>query len=166
MPTFKMVTDQPPAGDQAKAIAQLTEGIRRGDHYQTLLGVTGSGKSVVADTPVLLKRGSRVWLERIGDLVDRLMSQRTPMIGREADTEILDMTGASEPVEAFSFDPSTGNTSWKPVHQLLRHRSPETLWKLSTTCGRTITVTGDHNIFVLRNGRLHLLRTEELRPGD
>ncbi|TMI76235.1 MAG: hypothetical protein E6H04_15135, partial [Bacillati bacterium ANGP1] len=45
MPAFKMVTDQPPAGDQAKATAQLTEGIRRGDHYQTLLGVTGSGKT-------------------------------------------------------------------------------------------------------------------------
>jgi excinuclease ABC subunit B len=40
-----MVTDQPAAGDQAKAIAQLTEGVRRGDHYQTLLGVTGSGKT-------------------------------------------------------------------------------------------------------------------------
>ena len=40
-----MITDQPPAGDQAKAIAQLTEGVRRGDHYQTLLGVTGSGKT-------------------------------------------------------------------------------------------------------------------------
>ena len=45
MPTFKMVTAQPPAGDQANAIAQLTEGIRRGDRYQTLLGVTGSGKT-------------------------------------------------------------------------------------------------------------------------
>jgi excinuclease ABC subunit B len=43
-----MVTDQPPAGDQAKAIAQLTEGIRRGDRYQTLLGVTGSGKTFSA----------------------------------------------------------------------------------------------------------------------
>jgi len=40
-----MITDQPPAGDQAKAIAQLTDGVRRGDHYQTLLGVTGSGKT-------------------------------------------------------------------------------------------------------------------------
>src|SRR5437899_10461995 len=45
MPEFRMVTDQPPAGDQSKATAQLTEGIRRGDHYQTLLGVTGSGKT-------------------------------------------------------------------------------------------------------------------------
>ncbi|MFP5256568.1 MAG: excinuclease ABC subunit UvrB [Acidimicrobiia bacterium] len=40
-----MVSDFAPAGDQPKAIAALTEGIRRGDRYQTLLGITGSGKS-------------------------------------------------------------------------------------------------------------------------
>jgi excinuclease ABC subunit B len=40
-----MVTDQPPAGDQPSAIAKLVQGIERGDHYQTLLGVTGSGKT-------------------------------------------------------------------------------------------------------------------------
>jgi excinuclease ABC subunit B len=45
MAQFKLVTDQAPAGDQPKAIANLVEGIRRGDHYQTLLGVTGSGKT-------------------------------------------------------------------------------------------------------------------------
>src|SRR3989475_4037184 len=48
MPAFRMVTDHLPAGDQAKATAQLVEGIRRGDHYQTLLGVTGSGKTYTA----------------------------------------------------------------------------------------------------------------------
>ena len=166
MPTFKMVTDQLPAGDQAQAIAGLTEGIRRGDHYQTLLGVTGSGKSVVADTPVFLKQGHRVWLERIGSLVDRMMSRQRSWIGRDADTEVLDHTGAGEPIEALSFSPTSGSTSWKPVRQLLRHRSPETLWRVSTTCGRSATVTGDHNFFVLRKGRLRLLRTEELQPGD
>ena len=40
-----MVTDQAPAGDQPKAIAQLVEGTQRGDRYQTLLGITGSGKT-------------------------------------------------------------------------------------------------------------------------
>ncbi|MSR05579.1 MAG: excinuclease ABC subunit UvrB [Gemmatimonadetes bacterium] len=35
-----------PAGDQPRAIAQLTAGLARGDKYQTLLGVTGSGKTV------------------------------------------------------------------------------------------------------------------------
>src|SRR5881394_2038034 len=35
-----------PAGDQPKAIAELTRGLKRGDRFQTLLGVTGSGKTM------------------------------------------------------------------------------------------------------------------------
>jgi excinuclease ABC subunit B len=42
---FQLVSDFHPTGDQPEAICQLTEGILRGDKYQTLLGVTGSGKT-------------------------------------------------------------------------------------------------------------------------
>src|SRR5574342_65399 len=42
---FKLHTPYPPAGDQPEAIQQLTEGILSGEKYQTLLGVTGSGKT-------------------------------------------------------------------------------------------------------------------------
>ena len=42
---FKVVSDFAPAGDQPKAIAQLSEGIETGLRFQTLLGITGSGKS-------------------------------------------------------------------------------------------------------------------------
>jgi excinuclease ABC subunit B len=45
VPEFKVVSDFAPAGDQPEAIASLAEGIDRGDRYQTLLGITGSGKS-------------------------------------------------------------------------------------------------------------------------
>src|ERR1700729_2234005 len=45
MPEFQVVSDFAPAGDQPAAIAALTEGIERGDRFQTLLGITGSGKS-------------------------------------------------------------------------------------------------------------------------
>src|SRR5688572_27653702 len=45
VPAFTMVSDFEPAGDQPTAIATLTESITRGDRYQTLLGITGSGKS-------------------------------------------------------------------------------------------------------------------------
>ncbi|HEY8216647.1 MAG TPA: excinuclease ABC subunit UvrB [Acidimicrobiia bacterium] len=45
MPPFELVSDFAPAGDQPKAIAELAEGIGAGDRYQTLLGITGSGKS-------------------------------------------------------------------------------------------------------------------------
>jgi excinuclease ABC subunit B len=44
-PPFELVSDFVPSGDQPEAIALLTEGIHRGDRFQTLLGITGSGKS-------------------------------------------------------------------------------------------------------------------------
>ena len=45
MPDFELVTDLAPAGDQPESIAALVEGVTRGDQFQTLLGITGSGKS-------------------------------------------------------------------------------------------------------------------------
>jgi excinuclease ABC subunit B len=42
---FKLSSDYEPRGDQPEAIAQLTRGVRDGDKHQTLLGVTGSGKT-------------------------------------------------------------------------------------------------------------------------
>jgi excinuclease ABC subunit B len=45
MPEFQIVSDYKPQGDQPRAIGELTEGLLRGDRYQTLLGVTGSGKT-------------------------------------------------------------------------------------------------------------------------
>ena len=42
MPPFRMVSEFSPAGDQPRAIAELTESIMAGNRYQTLLGVTGS----------------------------------------------------------------------------------------------------------------------------
>ena len=45
MNNFELVSSYQPSGDQPRAIKELIEGIKRGDKYQTLLGVTGSGKT-------------------------------------------------------------------------------------------------------------------------
>ena len=42
---FKLNSKYKPAGDQPKAIEQLVQGIEAGDDTQTLLGITGSGKT-------------------------------------------------------------------------------------------------------------------------
>jgi excinuclease ABC subunit B len=42
---FRVQSDFAPAGDQPQAVAALAEGLRRGERFQTLLGITGSGKS-------------------------------------------------------------------------------------------------------------------------
>src|SRR2546421_9164556 len=44
MPPFKVSADFQPTGDQPQAVDRLAEGVLRGDEYQTLLGITGSGK--------------------------------------------------------------------------------------------------------------------------
>jgi excinuclease ABC subunit B len=45
VPEFKVESEYTPKGDQPQAIEELAEGLRRGDAHQTLLGITGSGKT-------------------------------------------------------------------------------------------------------------------------
>jgi excinuclease ABC subunit B len=58
---FELISDYVPTGDQPQAIAQLLEGIRQGERAQTLLGVTGSGKTfTVANVVAELNRPTLV----------------------------------------------------------------------------------------------------------
>jgi len=45
VPSLEVVSDLTPSGDQPEAIAALADGVQHGDRFQTLLGITGSGKS-------------------------------------------------------------------------------------------------------------------------
>ena len=61
MSKFKLNSEFKPAGDQPKAIERLAEGLRSGKNFQTLMGVTGSGKTFTMaqtlaqfDLPVLV----------------------------------------------------------------------------------------------------------------
>jgi excinuclease ABC subunit B len=61
MPAFKLVTDIRPRGDQPKAIEALSAGILHGERFQTLLGVTGSGKTfTMANVIALVQRPTLV----------------------------------------------------------------------------------------------------------
>ncbi len=58
---FKLTSDYKPTGDQPEAIIQLVDGFKAGEQFQTLLGVTGSGKTFTVanvirelDRPVLV----------------------------------------------------------------------------------------------------------------
>ena len=45
MDKFKLVSEYKPTGDQPEAIKKLVEGFKEGNQFETLLGVTGSGKT-------------------------------------------------------------------------------------------------------------------------
>ena len=62
MNTFKLISDFKPSGDQPEAIKKLTENVQAGVDHQTLLGVTGSGKTfTVANVIAQLNRPALVF---------------------------------------------------------------------------------------------------------
>ena len=49
---FELISDYQPTGDQPEAIAQLTQGLKKGEHAQILLGATGTGKTVTTSNVI------------------------------------------------------------------------------------------------------------------
>ena len=169
MARFQLVSEFQPTGDQPEAIAALVEGLRRGYQHQTLLGATGTGKSLDGDEPIIVwqKEGGG-WIPQllpIGKLVDERMESH-PASVRIGDTWIVSFSPEDSPYQVLSLNPSTGQTERKPVTSLIRHRAPNVMYRVRTACGREALVTGDHNFWILRDGQMLLLPTAEIREGD
>ncbi len=165
---FKLEAKFAPSGDQPQAIEKLVEGLNDGLAHQTLLGVTGSGKSVGYEEPLLLaeSRGGDIVTRMVeaGPFIDALMESHGPTDGGEPETESHSIVHREFLTPAY--DPQRGTTAWYPVAAFLRHRAPPQMYRLSTRCGREIDVTGDHNFWVLRGGKPTLIKSEEAQPTD
>ncbi|NQT46521.1 MAG: excinuclease ABC subunit UvrB, partial [Candidatus Omnitrophica bacterium] len=158
-----------PQGDQPQAIAALTEGLKNKKRYQTLLGVTGSGKSLSPEEPIWIYQkceGKLIpKLVSIGTFVDQCLGDQEAS-AFPGPTQITFFNLDTPDYYTLSLNPNTLTSEVKPITAVHRHRSPENLWTLTTLCGRSVCLTGDHNLWVLRDGRLKLLLTEEVNKGD
>jgi len=165
---FKLEAGFEPAGDQPQAIEKLVEGVNDGLAHQTLLGVTGSGKSVGYGEPLLVaesKSGEMsIRLVKAGPFIDELMRCTDLEADDGAETERF--ATASRSFFTPAYNPRSGITAWFPVAAFLRHRAPPQMYRLTTRCGREIDVTGDHNFWVLRDGVSTLIKSEDARESD
>ena len=169
MARFQLVSEFQPTGDQPEAIAALVEGLRRGYKHQTLLGATGTGKSLDGDEPIFVwQKESGEWIPQllpIGKLVDEWIESHAAAV-QIGDTWIVSFSPEDAPYQVLSLNPSTGQSERKPVTGLIRHRAPNVMYRVRTACGREALVTGDHNFWILRDGQMLLLPTAEIRKGD
>ena len=167
---FRIESPYRPSGDQPRAIMQIVDGIQRGLREQTILGATGTGKSLHYDDPVFAteqRAGTMTTrVAPIGPLIDRLMHQHAARVEHQGETELLDLRAAGVVLTTQAFDPASGQVGTYAVSAFTRHRTPATLYRVSTACGRTATMTGDHNLWALRAGRLTLIETADARPTD
>ncbi|WP_022836502.1 excinuclease ABC subunit UvrB [Salisaeta longa] len=163
---FDLVSDFDPMGDQPTAIRELVAGLERGDDYQTLLGATGTGKSLGYHDPVYVTPpaddGPRV--APIGEIVDAQIERGRRVVEHPNGTEEVIFSG--DACTTLAFDPETGDVREAPVRAAIRHEAPDTMYRLTTACGRQATLTGDHNLWVLRDGQLCLIDTADARPSD
>ena len=121
---------------------------------------SGAGKSIIGDSPVLVKRGSEVRLEKIGQLVEKI-------IGKNGATQIEeDIEGVLDPdIEVYSFDKNLKG-AWSKVTVAARKKAPNIFYKFTTRSGREITTTKDHNLVILKNNLLEVVKGSEAKIGQ
>ena len=165
---FKLTSNYQPAGDQGSAIEALCDGIESGLAHQTLLGVTGSGKSIGYDDRVFILDVSggvqQTKVCKIGELIDNLLRENATECVCDGDTQIL-YPPLSRRFYAFAFDSSSGVSGLHEISAFTRHRAPQ-MHRVRAKCGREVCLTGDHNLWVLRDGELTLRPTAEVERGD
>ncbi|WP_199084142.1 excinuclease ABC subunit UvrB [Deinococcus sp. UR1] len=156
---LKVQSSYTPAGDQPTAIRSLVDGLDSGLRFQTLLGATGTGKSVAWHEPVTVEIAGQVRRLPIGELIDDLFGSPTQ------DEDSLELP-PPDPMRVLAWNAADGAVAWRTVTALTRHGAPERLHRLVTACGREVTVTADHSVWVLRGGHVQLVAGDDVRPGD
>ncbi len=159
MASFRLHAPYPPAGDQPRAIREIVEAFRRGEKYVTLLGVTGSGKSIAPWEPVWIREDGHWTPVPIEDL----FQQRKGHIQLERDAALLHL---DTPLTVLAMDRTRQRAAVTVSPLITRHPESADLFRVETASGRVITVTGDHSLYVRREGRLFLLPTYEVKIGD
>ena len=131
---FVLKADYEPAGDQPQAIAKLVEGIKDGFKHQTLLGVTGSGKSIGYAEPLYLVERvngqSTTRIVQAGPFIDSLI-ESAPQLAADSETERF--ACVDREFHTHAYDPVSGVSSRFPVAALLRHKAPEKMYRLTTS---------------------------------
>jgi len=161
--TFELRSEFEPKGDQPKAIEKLVDGIKKGLRQQVLLGVTGSGKSLDYNEPVFVTNEdctSKVVC--IGELVEKELKSAE----NKCQNDGTICTPGKRKYHVLSLNPEKLQTELRPIVSFIKHRAPSEMYHLKTSCGRHALVTKGHNFHILRDGRLRLATTDEIKTGD
>ncbi|MFX1282424.1 MAG: excinuclease ABC subunit UvrB [Promethearchaeota archaeon] len=158
LPEFQIISPYQPRGDQIPAIKQLVQGIENGKKYQTLLGVTGSGKSIDYDEQiVIINENSTITRIKIGKFVEEKLSNPKKL----SDTLYQKINGFF----TLSFNSKDYSIETKEITEVSKHKA-KFIYKITLDDNSTIRITKDHNCFRLYNCKLDLVATESLKIGD
>jgi excinuclease ABC subunit B len=158
MNKFKLVTEMKPMGSQPEAIKQLAEGFKAGEKCQTLLGVTGSGKSLDYSMPLFLRNKDGYIIKiKIGKFVEDNLKNPKKITG----CEYQKITGYN----ILSFNIENYKIEEKKIKEISKHKE-DYIYEIILDDNSYIKVTKFHNCYRLDNCKLELCKTSELKIGD
>ena len=115
-------------------------------------------QSLTPTQTLLIRRDGDVTFTSIGDFCDSYL----PADGPASAPIPVDAN-----IEVPSFDRATHEMTWQPVTNAIRHRTDERVYRISTACGRTLEITGNHSLFSLSSDNETIeVNAGELSPGD
>ncbi|MBI3255993.1 MAG: hypothetical protein HYZ63_03410, partial [Candidatus Andersenbacteria bacterium] len=121
---------------------------------------SGAGKSVKGSEPVLVREEGKVRLVPIQEVVDKLIHKHGITYTDE------ELEGVAQPdIEVYSFNKDLQG-EWSRVSVAARKEAPSVFYKFKTRSGREITTTGDHNMLVLREGNVQVVKSTEIAEGE
>ena len=156
---FRVKSDFTPRGDQPEAIATLAKNIKNGKRFQTLLGATGTGKSLDFNEILLIYDSINKTIQKvkIGEFVENHLNNPINTEG----TEFQDIQG----YKVLSFNESKNLIEKKNMIQISKHKE-QIIYRIYLDDGSSIKVTSDHNCFKFEECNLKLCSTEDLKIGD
>ena len=128
-------------------------------HRIIIMSVDGDDHVFVRDP------GQCARMVRIGAFIDAALAASPEATARDS-SEHCDKI-KNEPLgEVMCFGRDDHEVRFRPIRAIIRHALDETLYRVTTTYGRTVRVTSSHSVFVHDEGGIRLKRGDELRAGD
>lgn len=121
---------------------------------------SGAGKSILGGEPVLIKNNGKVQLKKIGHLIEGLIKKHG---AKKIDEELEGVVNPD--LEVYSFNKNLRG-SWSKVSVAARKNATNTFYKFKTRSGREITTTEDHNMIILRKGKVIAAKSSEIKKGE
>lgn len=126
-----------------------------------IFATSGAGKSTSHDTPVLYQDlGGNTKLGKIGEIVDKII--------KNGDLKQIekDIEGVYNPkIKVFAFDSKLRGV-WSDVSVAARKTSPKNLYKITTQSGREVSITKDHCLVCLKDGKIITAKGNEIKTGN
>lgn len=112
-------------------------------HHILITATTGRGKSLDENEEVLIEQNNKFSIKSIGEIVNNSQNFQGSRV--------------------LSMNPKNYLMNFKKITNFVRHKAPKFMYKVLTESGREIMVTKDHNLHVLKDGKLSLLKTQEIK---